>query len=69
MKRIGVSPLTGRIFHGHLNKAQDAFIAGKQDITSDVFRAIIELGEFHRGRFLIDGGGKRFEVTVNEVPV
>lgn len=69
MKRIGVSPLTGRVFQGHLNKAQGAFIEGKQDITSDVFRAIIELGEFHGGEFFIEGGGKRFKVAVKEVPV
>lgn len=69
MKRTGVSPLTGRVFHGHLSKTQVAFIEGKQDITSDVFRAIIELGDFHGGEFFIEGGGKRFEVAAKEVPV
>jgi hypothetical protein len=66
---IAVSPLTGRIFQGRLNKAKDAFIGEKADITSDVLRAVIEKAEFHGGSFDIEGGGKRFVVTVEEVPV
>lgn len=66
---IAVSPLTGRVLQGYLNAARDAFVGGKRDVTSDVFRAIIELAEFHKGNFTIEGGGKRFEVTVKEEQV
>jgi hypothetical protein len=65
--RIGVSPLTGRIFQGRINKAGDAFIGEKKDITSDVLRSVIEKAEYHGGSFDIEGGGKRFVVTVKDV--
>ena len=65
--RIGVSPLTGRIFQGRINKKGDAFIGEKKDITSDVLRSVIEKAEYHGGIFDIEGGGKRFVVTVKEV--
>ena len=62
--RIGVSPLTGRVFRGRVNKAGDAFTGEKQDITSDVLRAVIEKAEFHGGTFEIEGGGAKYTVTV-----
>lgn len=64
--RIATSPLTGRIHQGRVNKAGDAFIGQKQDITSDVLRAVIEKAEFHGGAFEIEGGGKKWTVTVTE---
>lgn len=66
--RIAVSPLTGRIFQGRVNKAGTAFVAGKRDVTSDVLRAVIEKAEFHGGTFEIEGGDKKWTVTVSEQP-
>ena len=65
---IGVSPLTGRIFRGRVNKAGDAFVGEKTDITSDVLRAVIEKAEFHGGSFEIEGGGRKWAVTVTMQP-
>ncbi len=42
--RIGLSPLTGRIYLGRVNRTGDAFIGDKRDITSDVLRVMIEKG-------------------------
>lgn len=64
--KIACSPLTGRIFQGRLNKDKTAFSGDKKDVTSDVFRALIEKAEFHGGAFLIEGGGRKWAVTVKE---
>ena len=66
--RIGVSPLTGRVFRGRVNKAGNAFVGEKQDITSDVLRAVVEKAEFHGGSFEIEGGAEKWTVTVTKQP-
>lgn len=65
---IAVSPLTGAIHQGRLNKARNAFLDGKKDITSDVLRVILEKANYHGGTFDIQGGGERWIVTVAKVP-
>lgn len=66
--RIACSPLTGRIHRGRVNASGTAFVGQKQDITSDVLRAVIEKAEFHGGTFEIEGGGKKWTVTVAGAP-
>ena len=68
MRRIAVSPLTGAIYQGRISKDGRSFVGQKDDITSQVLAAIIEKSVFHGGSFYIDGGGKRWDVTVTEVP-
>lgn len=63
---IAVSPLTGRIHSGRVNKAGTAFVGEKKDVTSDVLRAVIEKAEYHGGSFEIEGGGRKWTVTVVE---
>ena len=62
--RIACSPLTGRIHRGRVNAAGTAFVGTKEDVTSDVLRAVIEKAEFHGGTFEIEGGDKKWTVTV-----
>lgn len=62
--RIAVSPLTGRIHQGRVNKHGTAFVGEKHDVTSDVLAAVIEKAEFHGGSFEIEGGGKKWTVSV-----
>ena len=64
MNRIATSPLTGRIHMGPVNKAGTAFTGAKRDVTSDVLRAVIEKADYHGGSFEIEGGGKKWTVTV-----
>lgn len=66
--RIGVSPLTGRVFRGRVNASGDAFVGEKDDITSDVLRAVIDKAAFHGGTFEIEGGGEKYSVTVKKIP-
>lgn len=66
--RIAVSPLTGRIHQGRVNKAGTAFIGEKRDVTSDVLCSVIEKAEFHGGSFEIEGGGQKWTVTVTKEP-
>lgn len=65
---IATSPLTGRIHAGRVNKAGNAFVGEKRDVTSDVLRAVIEKADFHGGKFDIEGGGRKWLVTVTETP-
>lgn len=62
--RIATSPLTGRIYCGRLNKKGNAFLDGKEDVTSDVLAALIDKARFHGGSFDIEGDGKKWLVTV-----
>ena len=64
--RIGVSPLTGRIFSGRVNKVGNAWQGSKRDVTSDVLRAVVEKAEFHGGAFEIEAGDKKWTVTVTQ---
>ena len=64
--RIAVSPLTGRIHMGRVNKAGTAFVGQKTDVTSDVLRSVIEKAEFHGGSFDIAGGSLLYIVTVSK---
>ncbi len=66
MKRIATSPLTGRIFSGRVSKDGSHFVGEKQDVTSDVLKALIDKAEYHGGTFDIEGGGTKFVVTVTK---
>ena len=61
---IATSQLTGRIFSGRINKAGNAFVGEKKDVTSEVLKAIIDKAEFHGGEFEIEGAGKKWTVNV-----
>lgn len=65
--RIATSPLSGRIHMGRVNKAGNAFMGVKVDVTSDVLKAVIEKAEFHGGAFDIEGGDEHWVVTVAKV--
>lgn len=65
--KIACSPLTGRIFQGRVNSSLNAFSGDKKDVTSDVLESVIAKAEFHGGRFDIEGGGRKWVVSVKEV--
>jgi hypothetical protein len=62
--RIACAALTGRIFMGLVNKAGDSFVGSKQDVTSDVLKAVIDKAAHHGGSFDVEGGGEKWTVTV-----
>lgn len=64
--RIATSAMTGRIYSGKVNAAGTEFVGDQKDVTSDVLKAVIDKAEFHGGKFDIEGGGKKFVVTVTE---
>ena len=64
---IATSPLTGRIHQGRVNKAGNAFVGEKKDVTSNVLQAFVEKAEFHGGTFVIECGSRKWEVTAKEL--
>ena len=66
---IATSPLSGRIYSGRTNKASTAFVGANQDVTSEVLKALIDKAEYHGGTFEIEGGGKKWTVTVRAATV
>lgn len=69
MTRIAMSPITGTIYAGRMNKAANAWSGTKTDVTSDFLRAVVEKAEFHGGSFPIrgsDGSVRMVTVTALE---
>lgn len=64
--KIACSPLTGRIFQGRVNKDLNAFVGNKKDVTSDVLESVIAKAEFHGGNFVVEGGGRKWTIFVQE---
>jgi hypothetical protein len=51
---------------GRVSKDGTHFVSEKKDVTSDVLKAVIEKASFHGGSFDIEGGGKKWVVSVKE---
>ena len=67
-RSMGLSPLSGKVFLGRINQSGSAYSGAKTDVTSDFLRLVIEKAEFHGGTFEIEGGDKKWTVTVSEQP-
>lgn len=61
---IAVSPLSGRIYSGRVNKEGATFVGEKKDVTSEVLKVVIDKAAYHGGSFEIEGGGQKWTVTV-----
>lgn len=59
---------TGRIYAGKLNKAGNAFLDGKQDVTSDVLKAIIDKIKPGKIEVVTIDGAPAYEIEVREAP-
>jgi hypothetical protein len=69
MTRIAMSPLTGIIYAGRVNKAGHSWVGAKTDVTSDFLRAVLEKAAHHGGSFEIRGSsGTLHTVTVTATP-
>lgn len=64
--RIACTALTGRIVIGPVDKTGIRFTSEQKDVTSDVLKAVIDKAEFHGGAFDVEGGGKKWVITVSE---
>ena len=67
MKRIACAAISGRIYLGNVNKTGADFTGGKQDVTSDCLKAVIDkigVGGTHQ----ITRNGKPFiEITIRQI--
>lgn len=66
--KIACNPFSGRIFRGRVNEELKVWVGKKQDVTSDVLESVIAKAEFHKGSFEIEGGGRKWVITVTELP-
>lgn len=65
--RVGCAALSGRIFVGRLTKDGRSFKDGKQDVTSDVLKAVIDkVGVGHIETVTVDGK-PAFEIEVRAI--
>lgn len=64
---VACAALTGTIYAGRINKAGNAFLDGKQDVTSDVLKAIIEKVKPGHAVFVNVDGEPKFKLEVTEV--
>ena len=65
---IGTSPLTNRIYAGHVLKDGLTWGAGKQDVTGAACGAVAEHVAANKGPVTVTCDGKpKFEITVREL--
>lgn len=65
---IATSPLTNRIFAGHVLKCGSAWGANKQDVTGAACGAVCEHVMANGGTVVVSANGKpKFEITVRDV--
>jgi len=65
---IGASPITNRIFAGHLLKDGRSWGEGKQDVTGIACSAVIDHVMASGGSVMItDNGEPIYEITVREL--
>jgi hypothetical protein len=64
---IATAALSKKIYAGRLNKKQDAFLDGKQDVTSEVLKAVIDKVGIGKTITITVDGVPKYEIEVREV--
>ena len=66
--RLAAGALPGRIYAGPLTEDSTAFSDGKQDVTSDALKAVIDHVGPGNVATINENGKPRFRITIEEVP-
>jgi len=64
--RLAISAFGKRAYVGRTNKAGDCFLDGKQDVTSDFFKAVIDYFNDHEVEIVGDSG-RKWKVRCEEI--
>lgn len=64
---VACAALSGKIYAGRVNKAGTAFLDGKQDVTSDVLKAVIDKVKPGQVETVTVDGVPKYEIEVREV--
>lgn len=64
---VACAALSGRIYAGRINKAGNAFLDGKQDVTSDVLKAIVDKVKPGHAVLVHVDGQPKYKIDVQEV--
>ena len=65
--RVQLSPLSRKIYVGHINKTGDAWSGEPQDVTSDAIGAVVNYFGVGNTAIVYENGTPRYEVTVTEI--
>jgi hypothetical protein len=66
--RLAVGALTDHIYVGYINKAGNSFLDGKQDVSSDFYKTVIDRFIWRGKPYTIQSSsGESYEVTVRRV--
>lgn len=63
--RLAVAALTEKVYVGRLTKDGQSFRDGKQDITNDFLKAVID--RFEHGGEIISSSGEKWVIAVRKV--
>lgn len=66
--RIAATAISGRIFAGHISKDGTCFVGNRQDVTSDVWKAVVDVIEPGHAITINADGKPRYEISVREIP-
>jgi len=64
---VACAALSGRIYAGRINKAGNSFLDGKQDVTSDVLKAVIDKIKPGFIEIVTVDGTPKYEIEVREI--
>ena len=69
MRKIAIAcaALNNRIYVGRINKAGTDFLAGKQDVTDEVVRAVVNMIKPGRIMAVAVDGVTRYEIEVRDI--
>ena len=66
---VGYSPLTQRIYAGHVAKDGVSWREGKTDVTTEVLLAVVgRIRPGYRQALIATNGGPSYEIEVREIP-
>jgi hypothetical protein len=64
--RLAASSLSDTVYIGKVSDCGTHFVGDKKDVTSDFFKAIIDLYAGYSTE-IVGEGGKRYKLTVQEI--
>lgn len=65
--RVAAAAISGRIFAGRISKDGTRFVGEKIDVTSDVWKAVVDVIEPGHAMTITADGKPRYEIAVRNI--